>query len=321
MLPEKFKYPEKIIGLLDTLTAKYEVEGDLVAAKVTKSRDYELETAVDYDNWDGGTYGHKLILRVPADVYKLVGTETDRYARHIRDGLNGLETISNEYIREVSIQVSKSPILNMTTIDDSMWGEGFRVFISHSADHKAEASELKDQLERLGMSAFVAHEDIEPNREWLLVIENALLTMDAFVALITEDYTDKVWTNQEVGFAYCLNKTKNIPFVSIRAGDVPIGFFGPKQALKVQNREYANRLCSCWADNPKMIDSFVQALEKSPRWIQTQRLLSAMECINAMNDAQIDRIVEAAKTSQELYDCIYANKNLGNYISSSTRKM
>lgn len=319
MLPKKFKYPGEIIGLLDTLTTKYEVEGDLVAAKVTKSRDYELEEAVDYDNWDGGTYGHKLILRVPTDVYKLMGTEINRYAQSIKDALNRLESVPNEYIYEVSIQVGLKSSLNMATIDDSMWGAGFRVFISHSADYKTYASALKDQLRKLGMSAFVAHEDIEPNREWQLTIENALLTMDAFVALITEDYNGKIWTNQEIGFAYCLNKTKNIPFISIRAGGDPAGFFGPKQALKVQSGTCANQLCSCWADNPKMIDSFIEALEKSASWDQTEALLSAMECINVMNDTQVDRIVEAAKGNSQLYDCFYAHRNLRRLLRKWSR--
>jgi hypothetical protein len=91
-----------------------------------------------------------------------------------------------------------------------VWGNNhrFRLFLSHKAEaksHKAEAkrevARLKKALRVLGVSAFVAHEDIDPTEAWQDVIEDALLTMDGFVAVMTKDFHDSEWTDQEVGFA------------------------------------------------------------------------------------------------------------------------
>src|SRR4051812_48308973 len=60
---------------------------------------------------------------------------------------------------------SKSP-------DPDYWIGGFlRLFISHLAIHRKEASEIKIALQAYGVSAFVAHNDIEPTSEWQNEIE------------------------------------------------------------------------------------------------------------------------------------------------------
>ena len=65
---------------------------------------------------------------------------------------------------------------------EKLWGDGVvRVFISHIADHKVFATGLKASLERYGIASFVAHEDIEPMKEWELEIERALFSMDILV--------------------------------------------------------------------------------------------------------------------------------------------
>lgn len=55
------------------------------------------------------------------------------------------------------------------SVDDSrFWMPGyFRLFISHLSVDKKKASQLQQALKRFGISGFVAHEDIEPTKEWL----------------------------------------------------------------------------------------------------------------------------------------------------------
>jgi hypothetical protein len=64
-----------------------------------------------------------------------------------------------------------------------------------------ETAKLKEELGRFGVSAFVAHEDILATRKWQNEIENAHRSMDAFAALMTDDFHDSDWTDQEAGFA------------------------------------------------------------------------------------------------------------------------
>jgi len=78
-----------------------------------------------------------------------------------------------------------------------IWGGlgDFRVFLSHKVAVKKETAELKEKLACYGISCFVAHEDIHPTTAWQNEIENALATMDGFIALMTPDFHDSLWTD------------------------------------------------------------------------------------------------------------------------------
>jgi hypothetical protein len=55
----------------------------------------------------------------------------------------------------------------------------FRLFLSHTHLYNAEIGQLETALLKYGVVGFVAHQDIEPTREWASVIESALKTCDA----------------------------------------------------------------------------------------------------------------------------------------------
>lgn len=105
--------------------------------------------------------------------------------------------------------------------------QGLRVFISHSSANKAEAKALSDLLLPYGIKGFVAHEDIEPNRDWIEQIKRALFTCDVLIALVTADFKTSSWTNQEVGFVYARRQL----IVAVRIPDDPRGLLATTQAL------------------------------------------------------------------------------------------
>jgi hypothetical protein len=129
--------------------------------------------------------------------------------------------------------MSKVPIVSRRVLVDGasqqrIWGEaGYRVFLSHKTSVKRETAALKERLQPFGISCFVAHEDIRPTKAWQDEIVNALTTMDAFVALLTDDFHRSLWTDQEVGFAL----GRNVPIISVKLGKNPYGFIGKFQAL------------------------------------------------------------------------------------------
>ncbi len=55
-------------------------------------------------------------------------------------------------------------------------------------------------LDRYGIELFVAHEDIEPDREWKDEILNALGTTDGSVAFLHQEFKTSDWCGQEVGW-------------------------------------------------------------------------------------------------------------------------
>ena len=77
-----------------------------------------------------------------------------------------------------------------------------RLFISHKAAYRGKVAELAKNLNANGINTFVAHHDVKPSLEWRNEILNALNTMTHFVALLTDDFNEGSWTNQEVGYSF-----------------------------------------------------------------------------------------------------------------------
>ena len=117
------------------------------------------------------------------------------------------------------------------------WRAGaFRLFISHTNKHRKRAGALRETLGRWGVDAFVAHDAIEPTREWQDEIESALRTCDALCALLTPDFIESRWCDQEVGFAVA----RAIVVVPLKYGSDPHGFIGKYQALSIAEGTYAS---------------------------------------------------------------------------------
>ena len=102
-----------------------------------------------------------------------------------------------------------------------------RVFMSHTSEHKADVGRLANELNRFAFSCFVAHDAIEPSRQWQEVIELALRTCDVLVAYVTPDFNASRWTDQEVGWAL----GRGVIVIPLKAGTDPYGFFGAYQAV------------------------------------------------------------------------------------------
>jgi len=235
---ETFELPKNIDRYLATLSKFYAKEGRKRLQEIVVNSQIRIHTGWSYDNWNGGTYGHALYFVIPETLYLSTVNQKAELQSQIKEGLNKIHDIQNEYIEEVFFEMevtddhdwrkeSELLISNKRDIPPSVtkriWdNDCFRVFLSHKAEVKKEAAILKDKLKFYGISCFVAHEDIHPTKEWQNEIENALHTMDSFVALLTEEFHDSLWTDQEVGFAF----GRGVPIISVKLGKDPYGFIG-----------------------------------------------------------------------------------------------
>lgn len=102
-----------------------------------------------------------------------------------------------------------------------------RVFVSHLSVEKLKATRMRDCLAEHQMSAFVAHEDIEPTLEWQVQIERGLTNCELFVSLHTPGFSASHWTQQEVGYAV----GRGVKIIAVRMGEDPVGFIQKNQAL------------------------------------------------------------------------------------------
>lgn len=125
---------------------------------------------------------------------------------------------------------SNSSISPESELNPTFWKDGyFKLFISHLATDKVNAQQLKDKLEKYGISGFVAHTDIEPTRIWQNEIELALRTCDSLVALMISGFHESKWTDQEIGLAL----GRDLLIIPVRMGQDPYGFIGKFQAITV----------------------------------------------------------------------------------------
>lgn len=238
--------PRKIDIYLRTLHGLYERGNQSRLCEIVVNAGATVDEDQDFDNWNGGTYGHGVILTLPEDLFLETFDSKHELEDQIKEDLQKLHKEPNEYFSEVSFEMD-APEEDQGWREDSdayrrktrsipisknalvrIWGTGLvRLFLSHKATVKIEASELKKALASYGISAFVAHEDIEPTEEWQREIERALFSMDALAAILTDDFPDSAWTDQEVGVAL----GREVPVIGVRVGKDPYGLMGKWQGL------------------------------------------------------------------------------------------
>jgi hypothetical protein len=206
-----------------------------------------------------------------------------------------------EYINTQRGRLKLRDDLNKTLISlnsgISMWGnEEFRVFLSHKSGVKKQTAELKEQLKLFGVTCFVAHEDIHPTKAWQDEIVNALSSTDALVALMTEDFHDSFWTDQEIGFAFGLG----VPIVSVNLGRDPYGFIGKFQALSCPWEDAATEIVKLLVRHDRMLDTYIKAVKKCNSFIEANKLSEILPNINMLSDKQANDLITAFNENDHL---------------------
>lgn len=189
-----------------------------------------------------------------------------------------------------------------------IWGKGApKCFLSHKAESKVLAKELKEELRTWGTAAFVAHEDIEPTTIWQLAIERALLTMDVFIGILTAGFAESVWTNQEVGAAV----GRRIPVLAVKVDEDPRGFIARSQAIAGGGRtpaEIARAIISSMSGFPELtyplqvgLVTQWEAVRTFEEGIRVMRLLDA--CKTVPPDL-LERIESAYDANDQLHKSV-----------------
>lgn len=165
------------------------------------------------------------------------------------------------------------------------WAEGhFRLFLSHAHEHRGLAGDLRGRLLTWSIDTFVAHDMIEPTHEWQGEIESALGTCDALAALLTPEFVQSKWCDQEVGF--CL--ARGVLVIPIRLDTLPHGFLGKFQALDGAGRssfqlafDIFRTLASSEMVGDKMLRPMIQRYVHSPSFDGTREAYELLQTIPA----------------------------------------
>ena len=180
--------------------------------------------------------------------------------------------------------------------DEKASGKNYTIFLSHRAEVKGKVQELKEGLERYGVSAFVAHSDIQPGKEWQEKILDVLGRMDAFVALLTDGFRDSKWTDQEIGYAIA----RGVPIISLRFDMDPYGFIEKYQALTCSWEDAPREIIKLLIDHSPVVDAYINAVSECRRWPAANQLAEILPSISQLTDEQVDRLVSAFNDNREV---------------------
>lgn len=324
----KYRYSisNKLPLLLKRLRIEYvnQGRGDLI--EILDHAGFEIAEHSDETYHEGKTYiGHDITLLVPLDIIgKTPLASQDQVGERIRADLAlAAKSVTGEFINRVALEAvdgAPTPAIPSTraTQNDpadwhaSFWEENlFRVFVSHRDTHKTLAHELAEALRLYGICAFVAHDTIEPDSEWQIEIEKGLQTMEVMLALITDDFYESVWTQQEIGFAL----GRQTPVICVKAGSKdPQGFVQKKQAAKIDltDTKIAARLIAPLIAKhvgiARFRDVLIAQLVEASSFIDADRAFSALNLVDGYTAEHAAAIIKGFKENSQLNRCYMLRK-------------
>lgn len=196
---------------------------------------------VDTDKSTSDNGGSKWVY-----VKDILASEPEKIILKIADELE----IDHDYIHQDIVEIP----------DSKFWHPNhFRLFLCHLSTFKDKTGQLQKILIEYGISSFVAHKDIEPTKEWQDEIEKALFSMDALAAILTPEFDESKWTDQEIGVAV----GRDVLIIPIRKGMDPYGFIGKYQGMQGEGktiRQVADNVFSILSGHPKTKEKLAGAL-------------------------------------------------------------
>jgi hypothetical protein len=276
-------------------------------------------------------------LRIPLDIFLETIDCRNQVETTIEKDLNRISRCSGEFISGVTIEQDEianilkwreesGALLNlqeseteMANAGERLWIKGYlRAFLSHKAEYKVEASQMKSALMDFGISAFIAHEDIEPTTAWQDEIELALSTQDTCLALLTDQFHDSNWTDQEIGMSI----GRGVPIVAIRLGKDPYGFIGKFQAISGANKTtgaLAIELVRIFLGNDRLHNRMASALvfrfESAQTFAHANRLMELLKAIKFLPPELIDRLEAAPKANDQVREANEVKRSLATVVS------
>lgn len=308
-----FILPKKIEGCLAALSKIYAADRETILQEILVNAQVRIHEAWNVqDNWGDEAYGHALYLVIPESIYIGIVRAKDKIQTRINKDINNLHNIKGEYVGAVFLEFEdikdqdwrkKSGLLMsgkrfvLPEAEKRIWGDsGYRLFLSHKSEVKAEVAKLKEDLEFYGITCFVAHEDIKPTKEWQVEIENALDSMDALAAMLIADFHNSDWTDQEVGFAL----GRGVPIVPVKLGQDPCGFIGKSQALSCTWETAAKEITKILVKQEKMVDVYVQSVRHCPSFDSGNKLAEILPALDRITPKHEADLIDAFNINEEV---------------------
>ena len=145
----------------------------------------------------------ELVVRLHALATPILPAETARELSSVRVEVGDLSSAAEAQAKLMAIVPIVEDALSYVVSGsgempgnyEALWDPvSIRLFISHIDTVKVDAHKLASELKKYGIDSFVSHDDIEPDEDWQREIEKALVSMDAMLAFISDDFFESAWT-------------------------------------------------------------------------------------------------------------------------------
>ncbi len=207
---------------------------------------------------------------------------------------------NEELIIKIAGELELNHNYSIAPKEASFWKAGYlKLFLSHLSSFKVQTSRLQLALKKYGISSFVAHEDIEPSKEWQVEIEAGLQTMDALVAILMDGFKESNWCDQEIGVAV----GRDVLIIPVRRGLDPYGFIGKYQAIQGKDktvRDVAEAIFKTVVNSNKTRNKMLRALSNAiGQSTDIEETIEKIKILNSIEKVPIDLLENLKSLIQE----------------------
>lgn len=199
-------------------------------------------------------------------------------------------------------------------------GLKLKAFLSYFTPDKELAGQIKDALEGYGIEAFLAHQDIEPSAEWVKTIETELKACNFFLPILTDNFHQSLWTDQETGIAFARDKT----IIPLKVTEDPYGFISKFQALPINTttiKPSCHKLVKIIVSNPRLgdllIDALIARFGRSSSWRNAAENTELLVLYQDYTLAQVVDIIKYTIANPQINQSFDAREKLSKFIHES----
>lgn len=185
-----------------------------------------IEGATEPESWD--------VIDMTLKTFGLPSIQPGQWGNDERTIMDSLSDATDEQLIEladhygVPLPFGLSSTVATRTAVRSNEPTQLKMFASHMTKNKVLVHGFADELGKLGVELFVAHDDIHPTDEWVESIEDALRTADAALIFYHPGIKESFFCQQEVGWIL----SQGTPHLGLKVeGQDPMGMAQRKQAM------------------------------------------------------------------------------------------
>lgn len=204
--------PQDIEGILRTLAQIYAMQGSRREVAILAKSKPEVEQT-DYDNWNGGTYGFCLILRLPAAHYAQIEADREKIEQDLLKRMDPLlRNYQNESINSVLLTLEiendanwrKNAARWLEKVDAGSVRTGprstaFDVFISHASEDKESlVRPLAVALAQHGFKVWYDEFELKLGDSLSKSIDHGLAKSSYGIVVLSKAFFSKNWPQYEL---------------------------------------------------------------------------------------------------------------------------